>query len=122
MKSVVYNQPLMRKLWNETFELFRRHVVLWVPSSVATILMLALGRLQTAETQWLMRTLSTQHSVFGRETQSSNIDQVFERTMMITVPLGFLQTVHRSLLFRGGACGHKKSGADGYPRGSAKDD
>jgi hypothetical protein len=81
----------MKHLWDDTLKLIRRHMVLWIPCSVAAILVLALKELNTAWIHWLMNTLSTQHSVFGGETRSSNMDQVIQRATMITIPVGFIR-------------------------------
>jgi hypothetical protein len=82
---------LMKELWNRTFELFRRHFALWVPCSTAVILVFLLGRLQRAWAYWLMTFLSTQHSVFGGESQSADIALVQQRAMMIGFPIGLVE-------------------------------
>jgi hypothetical protein len=89
----------MKDLWNETFELLRRHLLLWVPCSVAAILMLAITQINTAGIHWLVKTLSIQHSVFGGETQSANMNQAIERAYMITIPFGLLRQFAEISLF-----------------------
>lgn len=81
----------MKELWNRTFDLFRRHPVLWVPCSVAGILMLALGWLQKAEVHWLLRIFATQHSVLGGEVPATDLAQAQHRAMMLIPPLGTLK-------------------------------
>jgi hypothetical protein len=81
----------MKSLWNETFELLRRHILLWVPCSVAAIFMLAITQMNTAGIHWLVKTLSTAHSVFGGEVQSVDMDQMIERAYMITIPFALLR-------------------------------
>lgn len=81
----------MKDLWNQTLELLRRHIVLWVPCSAAAVLMFALGQLNAVWIHWLMKVLSTQHSVFGGESQSTNMDQVIEQTTTILIPFALLK-------------------------------
>src|ERR1700739_5008775 len=80
----------MKVIWNRTFELVRRHVVLWLPCSIAGILMLALGKLEKAEAHWLLRIFATQHSVLGGEVPTAAIEQARHRAMMLIPPLGSL--------------------------------
>jgi hypothetical protein len=81
----------MKELWSRTFELFKRHTVLWMPCSIAAILMLALGKLQRAEIRWLLRFFSTQHSVLTGEVPVADLAQAQHRAMMLVYPLGFLK-------------------------------
>ena len=55
----------MKKLWQKALELFRRHIILWVPCTVAGILILALGKLEKAQIQWFIHFFQTQRSVLG---------------------------------------------------------
>jgi hypothetical protein len=89
----------MKALWNTTFELFRRHIVLWVPCSIAGILMLWLGKLERAEIRWLVRLFATQHSVLGGEVPSADFAQVQHRAMMVTHPSAFLKYLIEVSLF-----------------------
>jgi hypothetical protein len=65
----------MEKLWKRTFQLFRRHILLWVPCSIAGILMIALGRLQKAEIRWLFGFFGTQRSALGGVVPSADLSQ-----------------------------------------------
>src|ERR1019366_8004675 len=78
----------MKKLWKRTFELFRRHILLWVPCSIAGILMIALGRLQKAEIRWLFGFFGTQRSVLGGGVPSTNLSRVQHQVMMVVCPGG----------------------------------
>jgi hypothetical protein len=89
----------MKKLWNRAFELFRRHIVLWVPCSIAGILMIALGRLEKVEIHWLFGFFERQRSVLGGVAPSADIAQVQHRVMMVMYPLGFLKNLLEVCLF-----------------------
>jgi hypothetical protein len=81
----------MKELWNRSFELFRRHLVLWVPCTIAGILMLALGWLQKAEIHWLMNFFSTKHSALGGDFPSPDLALAQHKTQTIAFPLGILK-------------------------------
>jgi hypothetical protein len=81
----------MKELWKRSFQLFRRHFVLWLPCSIAAILMLELDRLEKAEIHWLLRYFTAQHSVLGGEVPSSDLTQAQHRVMMVIYPLGTLK-------------------------------
>jgi len=81
----------MKELWSRTFELFRRRIVLWVPCSVAAILMLALGKLEKAEIHWLYGFFATRHSVLGGDVPVADLAQAQHRAMMLIFPLGFVK-------------------------------
>jgi hypothetical protein len=81
----------MKKLWKRTFELFRTHIHLWVPCSIAGILMIALGRMQKAEIRWLFGIFGTQHSVLGGVAPSTDLSQVQHQVMMVMYPQGLLR-------------------------------
>ena len=80
----------MKKLWKRTFVLFRRHILLWVPCSIAGILMIALGRLQKAEIRWLFGFFGTQRSLLGGVVPSTDLSQVQHKVMMVMYPQGIL--------------------------------
>jgi hypothetical protein len=80
----------MKELWKWTFELFRKHIILWVPCSIAGILMLAVGRLRKAEIHWLLGFFGTRHSALGGLVPSAEPAQAQHRAMMVLYPLGFL--------------------------------
>jgi len=81
----------MKELWQRAFELFRRHIILWVPCTVAGILILALGKLENAEIRWFIRFFETQRSVLGGEAQSGDLSEALHRATMFIYPLGFLR-------------------------------
>jgi len=81
----------MKELWDRTFELFRRHIVLWVPCSIAGILMIGLVRLEKAEIHWLKRVFGTQHSVLGGDGLSADMAQAQHRAMLALYPIGLLK-------------------------------
>jgi hypothetical protein len=81
----------MKELWSRTFELFRRHFILWVPCSAASILMLALGSLQKAEIHWALRLFTTRHSVLGGAVSTYDFDQAQHKVWMIVFPLSSLK-------------------------------
>lgn len=80
----------MKDLWNRTFEMFRSHIVLWVPCSTAAILLLVLGRLEKAGIHWLIGFFSTHRSVLGGEVSSGDLTRAQHRTMLVVYPLGTL--------------------------------
>lgn len=88
----------MKDLWNRTFELFRRRLILWVPCSIAGILMLALARLEKDEIRSLIGLFATQHSVLGGDVPSA---QGLHRAVMIIYSLGFLKLFLEVCLFVG---------------------
>lgn len=81
----------MMALWDRTFQLFRSHLILWVPCSVAAILMLVLSRLEKAWIYWLFEFFLTQRSVLGGRVQSADIVGAQHRAMMMVYPIGFLK-------------------------------
>jgi hypothetical protein len=83
----------MKELWNRTFELSRRNIVLWLPCSIAGILMLGLGKLERAEIRWLVRFFSTKHSVLGGEVSSMDLALAQHRAMMVLYPSSLLKYV-----------------------------
>jgi hypothetical protein len=89
----------MKELWKRSFQLFGRHIVLWLPCSIAGIVMLGLDRLEKTEIHWLLRYFTAQHSVLGGEVPSSNLTQAQHRVMMIVYPLGTLKDFLEILLF-----------------------
>ena len=89
----------MKELWIRTFELFRRHVVLWVPCSMAGVLVLWLGKLERAEIRWFVRVFATQHSVLGGELPPADFAQMQHRAMMVTYPSAFLKYLLEVSLF-----------------------
>lgn len=89
----------MKELWQKAFRLLRGHIVLWVPCSAAGILMLALGRLQSAGIRWLIRFFSTQHSVLGGEVQSGDYFEALHRAMFVIYPLGLVKQFLDVLFF-----------------------
>jgi len=89
----------MKDLWKRTFELFRRNFVLWVPCSVAGILMVALSRLEKVEIHWFFGFFGRQRSVFGGVVPSGDLAQVQHRVMMVIFPLGFLKQFLEVFLF-----------------------
>lgn len=89
----------MKELWNKTFELARRHIVLWVPCSLAGILMLWLGKLERAEIRWFVRVFATQHSVLGGEVLSADPAQTQRQAMMVMYPSAFLKYLVEVCLF-----------------------
>jgi hypothetical protein len=89
----------MKKLWKRTFVLFRRHFLLWVPCSIAGILMIALERLQRAEIRWLFGFFGTQRSILGGVVPSSDLSHVQHQVMMIVYPIGTLKDYLEILLF-----------------------
>lgn len=89
----------MKELWNRTFELFRRRIVLWLPCSLAAILMLALGKLEKAEIHWLYGFFATTHSVLGGDVPVTDLAQAQHRAMMFIFPLGFVKEFLEVCLF-----------------------
>lgn len=81
----------MKALWNRAFELFRRHIVLWVPCSIAAILMLVLAKLERAEIRWLVQSFATQHSVLGGEVPTADPSSAQHRAMLVVYPSSFLK-------------------------------
>jgi len=81
----------MKKLWQKALELFRRHIILWVPCTVAGILILALGKLEKAQIQWFIHFFQTQRSVLGGEAQSGDLSEALHRATMFIYPLGLLK-------------------------------
>ena len=80
----------MGDLWKRTLELFRHHLVLWVPCSVAGILMLALDELRKVLLRRLMIFLLTQHSVLGGSSLSGDVASAQHRAMMTMIPVSAL--------------------------------
>jgi len=89
----------MKELWNRTCELFRRRLVLWVPCSLAAILMLGLGKLEKAEIHWLYRLFATRRSVLGGEVPVEDLAQAQHRARMLIFPLGFVKEFLEICLF-----------------------
>lgn len=89
----------MKELWNQTFELFRSRLVLWVPCSAAAILMLVLDRLEKAWAYWLFEFLLTQRSVLGGSALSADIAGAQHRALMVGFPVGFLKQFLEVWLF-----------------------
>jgi hypothetical protein len=89
----------MKKLWKRTFVLFRRHFLLWVPCSIAGILMTAFERLQKAGIHWLFGFFGTQRSVLGGVVPSSDLSHVQHQVMMIVYPIGTVKDYLEILLF-----------------------
>jgi hypothetical protein len=81
----------MKKLWKRTLVLFRRHILLWVPCSVAGILMLVLNWLQKAEIHWLVGFFGKQRSVLGGVVPSTDLYHVQHQVMMVMFPQGVLK-------------------------------
>jgi hypothetical protein len=89
----------MKELWRKSFELFRRLLILWLPSLLAGVVMLPLAKLQRAAIRWLIGYFSTQHSVLGGEVASGDLTQAVHQTMMIIYPLGLLKQFLEVCLF-----------------------
>jgi hypothetical protein len=89
----------MKELSKHAFELFRRHIVLWVPCSVAAIMVFALDRLQKVEIHALVRFFSTRRSVLGGEAPVTDWGQIQHRTMLVGIPVGTLKTYFEICLF-----------------------
>lgn len=81
----------MKELWSRTFELFRSHMALWIPTSIAGILILIFDNLEKAAVGWLFGLFATQHSVLGGEAPLADLAQGQHRTMMLMYPLGFFK-------------------------------
>jgi hypothetical protein len=78
----------MRELWRRSFDLFRKHLILWIPCVSAGLLSLALVRLEKVWISVLVRWLTTRHSVLGGDVVSTDPSQLQNRTLMVTMPLG----------------------------------
>lgn len=89
----------MKELWIKSFALFRRHIILWAPCSVAGILTLVLGWLEKTEIHWLIGFFATQRSVLGGEVFQGNLADARHRAMMIVVPQGLLKEYLEICLF-----------------------
>lgn len=90
----------MLGLWTRTFALFRRHFVLWVPCSVAAILMLAAGRLERIAFRWLFLFFLTQRSVLGGAAAfTGDIAEAQHRAIMVLTPIGLLRQFFEVCLF-----------------------
>ena len=76
----------MITLWKRTFDLFRTHILLWVPCSTAGILMIALGKLRRAEIHWLFGFFGTQRSVLGGVVPTTDFSHVQHQVMMVMYP------------------------------------
>ncbi len=81
----------MRELLAKSFEMFRRHPVLWVPCTIAGILMLALGKLEMAEIHWVLNFFATQHSASGVKVPSSDWAHVQNGAVIVVYSLGYLK-------------------------------
>ena len=89
----------MKELWNRTFELFRTRIFLWVPCSLAAILMLALGKLEKAEIHWLYGFFATRRSVLGGDVLAADLAEAQHRARMLIFPLGFVREFLQVCLF-----------------------
>jgi len=72
---------------------------LWVPCSIAGILMLGLGKLESAEIHWLVRIFATKHSVLGGEVPSTDFALAQHRAMMVIYPSSLLKYVLEVCIF-----------------------
>jgi hypothetical protein len=88
----------MKELWNRSFDLFRKHFILWVPCTVAGILILAIGSLEKAEIRWLILHFATQHSALGGDVP---VDPTLarHRAMIFVYSFGFLREFLEVLLY-----------------------
>jgi hypothetical protein len=89
----------MKELWKATFELFRRHLVLWVPCLIAVVLTLVLGKLETAGIHLLLTDFGTQRSALGGLVPSTDPARVQQLAMMIVTPVGLLKQFLEVCLF-----------------------
>lgn len=90
----------MKAILIRSFELFRRHPILWVPGSLALLIVFALMRIERAWIHWMVNQFSTQHSVLGGEVFSADgAAKAQGRTMMIAIPVGLCLDFLIVLLF-----------------------
>ncbi len=89
----------MIELWKRSFQLFRSHISLWVPCSIAGILMLAFDRLDKFAIHSLLEFFSVGHSVLGGEVATGDLAQAQHRAMMVGSPLGALKDYLEIFLF-----------------------
>ena len=73
--------------------------MLWVPCTIAGILMLTLGRLEEAEIHWVLNFFATQHSALGVEVPSSDGASVQIGAVMVTYSVGYLKQFLEGCLF-----------------------
>ena len=81
--------------------MFRGQIVLWVPCSIAGILVFALGRLEKAWIHGLLGFFATQHyhSVLGGDVVSADWARGQHRAMMVAYPLATLKDFLEICLF-----------------------
>ncbi len=89
----------MNELLGKSFEMFRRHLVLWVPCTIAGILMLALGGLEKVEIHWVLNFFATKHSALGTEVPNSDWAYVPDGAVIVTYSLGYLKQFLEVCLF-----------------------
>lgn len=68
--------------------MFRRHTSLWVPCAVATLVTMALARLEMDAVFGITRSLMAKRSALGGEVVSSDPTEFQHRAMMVAKPLG----------------------------------
>ncbi|HTW78287.1 MAG TPA: hypothetical protein VME23_01965 [Terracidiphilus sp.] len=78
----------MRELWRKSFELFRSHLVLWVPCVCAGLLTLALGRLEKAAVLKIVHSLMTRHTVLGGDVTSADPNEFERLALVVLKPVG----------------------------------
>jgi hypothetical protein len=89
----------MNELLGKSFEMFRRHPVLWVPCTIAGILMLALGGLEKVEIHWVLNFFATNHSALGAAVPYSDPAHVADGAVIVTYSLGYLKQFLEICLF-----------------------
>jgi hypothetical protein len=89
----------MKELWNRAFELFRKHLILWVPCSIAAILMLGLGTLEKIEIHWIFDFFRTQRSVLGGAALTGDLGEAQHRALIVGAPLGLVKEFLEVCLF-----------------------
>ncbi len=93
----------MLEIFRKSFELFRRHLVLWLPCTCAGLLNIAFARLERLGILSLARWMSTStgRSVLGGEVVSTDPSEFQRRALMLARPLGLCREFVDVCLFVG---------------------
>jgi hypothetical protein len=89
----------MQDLWRRTFQLFREHATLWIPTSIAALFTLAVVRLDEAAVRRISRWFMTQHSVLGGDSPSGDLVKAQAHAFLVVIPRGFAKQFLEVLAF-----------------------
>lgn len=80
----------MKDLWQRTWQLFRQRPVVLVPTIVASLLALAMERMEKVALRLIVSRFATERSVLGGELPTGDFARLQHRAMIAGVPVGLV--------------------------------